>query len=64
MNAPWKPVTIPATTDAYAPNQIDYDLTESERSKAALYSLQLDRLRRERNEADKVSGRRRPVGVR
>ena len=48
-------VTIPATTDAYAPNQVEYVLTEAEKSEAALYAIQLERMRRE---ANKVADRR------
>jgi len=48
-----KPVTIPAQPDyAKEPDGIPFVLTKAERSKAALYRAQLERMRRERNAAD------------
>lgn len=38
----------------FAPNQIPYELADAERSKAAVYSLDLERQRRERNRRDRL----------
>lgn len=50
-----KPVTIPARPDyAKEPDGIPFVLTQAERSKAAQYRAQLERMRREQNRLDKA----------
>jgi hypothetical protein len=48
-----KPVTE-RDNAPFAPGQIPYELTDAERSKAAVYSLDLERQRRERNRRDRL----------
>lgn len=50
-----KPVTIPAQPDyAKEPDGIPFVLTQAERSKAALYRAQLERMVNERNRLERA----------
>lgn len=57
----WKLLTETDRLPA-APNQIPFELTDAEKSKAAVYSLDLERQRRERNRRDQARVVRRPRG--